>query len=55
MKVEIKEDEHGEVYIELPRDLMEKLGWPEAIDCFCSVDDDGSIQLRKRNDPSYEA
>ena len=55
-KMTIKEDEHGELYIELPDDLLEEMGWDIDTELVWTVYDDGKIGLRKRSDDnSYEA
>lgn len=48
----VKEDEHGELYIELPDDLMTEMGWDETTELVWTVADDGTIGLRKRIDDS---
>jgi hypothetical protein len=54
--VVVKEDEHGELYIELPDELMEEMGWDDETELVWTVADDGTIGLRKRSDDSsYEA
>ena len=47
-KVIVREDENGELYIELPPDLIEQLGWDENTEVLWVVEDDGKIILRKR-------
>ena len=55
-KLSIKEDEHGELYIDLPDELMEETGWDIDTELVWTVYDDGKIGLRKRSDDnSYEA
>lgn len=55
-KLIVKEDEHGELYIELPNDLMREMGWDETTELVWTVADDGTIGLRKRiDDTSNEA
>jgi hypothetical protein len=55
-KLIVKEDEYGELYIELPNELMEEMGWDENTELVWTVYDDGKIGLRKRtDDPSTEA
>ena len=46
--VVVQEDENGELYIELPPDLIEQLGWDENTEVLWVVEDDGKIILRKR-------
>jgi hypothetical protein len=48
----VKEDEYGELYIELPDDLMKEMGWDETTELVWTVADDGTIGLRKRIDDS---
>lgn len=48
----VKETEDGELYIELPDELMEKMGWDEHTELVWTVYDDGKIGLRKRMDDS---
>jgi len=48
----VKEDEHGELYIELPDELMEEMGWDENTELIWTVYDDGKIGLRERTDDS---
>ena len=52
---EIKEDEHGELYIELPPKLLEELNWVEGTDLIWTVNDDGTLGIRKKDDSSNEA
>jgi hypothetical protein len=55
-QLSIKEDEHGELYIDLPDSLMEEMGWDIGTELVWTVYDDGKIGLRKRlDDNSYEA
>lgn len=52
----VKENGNGELYIELPDELMEEMGWDENTELVWTVYDDGKIGLRKRtDDPSTEA
>ena len=39
-KFTIQEDENGELYIELPQDLLEELGWDYTTDLIWTVNDD---------------
>lgn len=56
MQLVVKEDEHGEVYIEIPDGLMEEMGWGIDTELVWTVADNGTIGLRKRiDDSSYEA
>jgi bifunctional DNA-binding transcriptional regulator/antitoxin component of YhaV-PrlF toxin-antitoxin module len=52
----VKEDESGELYIELPTEMTERLGWNETTDLVWIVEAGGKIILRKRetNDSSHE-
>ncbi len=51
----IKENDEGELYIDLPQELMEALDWDENTDLVWCVSEDGKITLRKQNDNSNEA
>lgn len=52
----VQEDEHGELYIELPPELMDQLGWSIGDDLVWIVEEDGKILLRKKtDDSSHEA
>ena len=52
----VKEDAEGELYIELPDELMEQMCWGEDTELVWTVYDDGNIGLRKKiDDPSTEA
>jgi bifunctional DNA-binding transcriptional regulator/antitoxin component of YhaV-PrlF toxin-antitoxin module len=51
-KMIVKEDENGELYIELPDELMEEMGWDIDTELVWTVYDDGKIGLRKRLDDS---
>ena len=44
----VKEDEHGELYIELPDGLMKEMGWDIDTELVWAVYDDGKIGLRKK-------
>jgi len=48
----VKEDENGDLYIDLPDGLMEEMGWDENTELVWTVADDGTIGLRKRTDDS---
>lgn len=48
----VKEDENGDLYIDLPDELMEEMGWDENTELVWTVADDGTIGLRKRTDDS---
>lgn len=45
--VEVKEGNDGELYIELPDELLEETGWKEGTDVCWSVRSDGTIILKK--------
>lgn len=49
MVVEIQEDENGELFIQFPDDLMERLGWQEGDIIDWEIDDQGRIVARKAN------
>ena len=51
-KLTVQEDEHGELYIDLPANLMEAMGWNEDTELVWTVNNDGTIGLRKRTDDS---
>lgn len=51
-KMVVKEDENGDLYIDLPDELMEEMGWDENTELVWTVADDGTIGLRKRIDDS---
>jgi hypothetical protein len=51
-QVIVKEDENGELYIDLPDELMEEMGWDIDTELVWTVYDDGKIGLRKRTDDS---
>ena len=51
-KLIVKEDAEGELYIELPDELMEQMGWDEDTELVWTVYDDGKIGLRKKTDDS---
>ena len=51
-KLIVKEDAEGELYIELPDNLLEEMGWDENTELVWTVADDGTIGLRKRTDDS---
>jgi hypothetical protein len=56
MIVEVKEDAHGELYIELPPELIESLGWNEESTVLWTIDDDGKVRLGlMKDDSSNEA
>jgi hypothetical protein len=48
----IQEDENGELYIELPQDLLDEMGWDYTTDLTWTVNDDGTIGLREKTDDS---
>jgi len=49
MVVQIQEDANGELFIEFPEDLMERLGWQEGDIIDWEIDDQGRIVARKAN------
>ena len=52
----VKQDDDGELYIELPPELLDQLGWSIGDDLEWIVEEDGKILLRKRTgDSSHEA
>ncbi len=51
-KFTIQEDENGELYIELPQDLLDEMGWDYTTDLTWTVNDDGTIGLREKTDDS---
>ena len=52
----VKQDDEGELYIELPQELLDQLGWSIGDDLVWIVEEDGKILLRKRtDDSSHEA
>ena len=51
----VKQDEDGELYIDLPPEMMEALGWNEDTVLEWRVYDDGTIALGKADDSSNEA
>ena len=48
----VKENEDGELYIELSDELMEAMGWDIDTELVWTVYDDVKIGLRKRTDDS---
>lgn len=50
MIVTVKEDESGELYIELSDELMEKMGWTEGMTLVYSVDGDRIILHEETED-----
>jgi bifunctional DNA-binding transcriptional regulator/antitoxin component of YhaV-PrlF toxin-antitoxin module len=52
----VKQDDDGELYIELPQELLDQLGWSIGDDLVWIVEEDSKILLRKRtDDSSHEA
>ena len=45
--LEVQEDEHGEVFVELPEELLEEAGWLVGDVLEYSEETDGSIRLEK--------
>ena len=55
-KLIVKQDDDGELYIELPQELLDQLGWSIGDDLEWIVEEDGKILLRKKtDDSSHEA
>jgi bifunctional DNA-binding transcriptional regulator/antitoxin component of YhaV-PrlF toxin-antitoxin module len=55
-KLIVKQDDEGELYIELPPEVLDQLGWSIGDDLVWIVEEDGKILLRKRtDDSSHEA
>ena len=50
----VQQDLDGELYIELPPELLEQLKWTENTNLVWVIEDD-KILLRKSDDSSYEA
>ena len=48
----VKENEDGELYIELSDEFMEAMGWDIDTELVWTVYDDGKVGLRKRTDDS---
>jgi hypothetical protein len=48
----VKENEDGELYIDLSDELMEEMGWDIDTELVWTVYDDGKIGLRKKTDDS---
>ena len=48
MVVDVKEDDNGELYIDLPPKLLEQLEWSPGDDIVWTVNDDGTLGLRKK-------
>ena len=51
----VKEDENGELYIDLPPEMMEEMGWNEDTILEWRIFEDGTVALGKANDNSNEA
>ena len=49
-KVTVKQDRNGELYIELPFELTQGLGWDEETEAMWIVEDDGTITIRKKEE-----
>jgi len=45
----VEEAVDGELYIQLPDDLLESMGWDDNTELMWTVHDDGKIELRKNN------
>jgi len=50
LTVEVKEDEHGELYIDLPQDILKELDWTEDTMLVWSDNKDGSWTLTKKKE-----
>jgi isochorismate pyruvate lyase len=48
--VEVKEDAHGDLYIDLPEDILKELDWTEDTMLIWSENKDGSWTLRKEKE-----
>jgi hypothetical protein len=46
----VKETADGDLYIQLPDELMNDLGWTEDTELVWIIEDDGRIILRKNTD-----
>jgi hypothetical protein len=46
-KVTVQETANGDLYIQLPDELMNDLGWTEDTELVWIIEDDGRIILRK--------
>jgi len=44
----VEEDENGDCIINLPDELIERMGWKEGDILDCNVNDDGTILLKKK-------
>jgi hypothetical protein len=44
----VKEDEEGNLYIELPNRLLAKQGWTEGTELDMDIQEDGSIILKEK-------
>lgn len=51
----VKQTEDGELYIDLPPEMMEAMGWDEDTILEWRVYEDGTIGLGKADDSSNEA
>lgn len=51
----VKEDVNGELYIDLPPEMIEALGWDENTVLEWRVFSDGTIALGKSDDDSNQA
>ena len=47
MKVELEEDENGDLILPIPDDIMESLGWEVGDTLSFCVNDDGTFYLRR--------
>lgn len=46
--VEVKENEDGDLYIEIPDDILKELRWVENDILIWDINEDGTISLRKK-------
>ena len=51
-RLTVKENEDGELYIELPDELMQTFGWSEETSLVWVEQEDGSIVLKEEVDDS---
>jgi len=50
----VKEDENGELFIELPEDLLETMGWTDSTALWWEVDDTSKRVTLTTKDPADE-
>lgn len=51
----VRQNEDGELYIDLPQEMMEAMGWNDETVLEWRIYDDGTIALGKADDNSNEA